>query len=113
MEDAVALAKIYIKMKNEKAANEALDKVKQIFPAEDKSFLGSFLNVFKADLHLERNDFKKVEQTILEIERMIQELGFQNLIGEKERVLSEFYEKKGDWRNALKHYYLSVDTPPG
>ena len=113
MEDAVALAKIYIKMKNEKAANEALDKVKQIFPAEDKSFLGSFLNVFKADLHLERNDFKKVKQTILEIERMIQELGFQNLIGEKERVLSEFYEKKGDWRNALKHYYLSVDTPPG
>ncbi len=113
MEDAVALAKIYIKMKNEKAANESLDKVKQIFPAEEKSLFGSFMNIFKADLHLERNDLKKFKQTILEIERMIEELGFGNIVGEKERLLSEFYEKKGEWKNALEHYYLSVDAPPG
>ena len=115
MEDAVALAKIYIKMKNEKAANEILDKVKQIFPAgaENKSFLGSFMDVFKADLYLERNDFIKVKQTILDIEKQIDQLGFKNLIGERERVLSEFYEKKGEWENALKHYYLGIDSPPG
>ena len=35
------------------------------------------------------------------------------LLGEKERILSELYEKKSDWRNALKHYYLSIDAPPG
>ena len=44
---------------------------------------------------------------------MIEELGFGNIVGEKERLLSEFYEKKGEWKNALEHYYLSVDTPPG
>ena len=73
----------------------------------------SLWNIFKAGLHLERNDLKKFKQTILEIERLIEELGLGIHIGEKERLLSEFYEKKGEWKNALEHYYLSVDAPPG
>ena len=113
MNDAVALAKIYIQIGDDQSADKALDQVKQIIPAEDESLMGSFINIFKCDLHLERNDYNKVEEIILETEKLIQEMGFNMLEAKKERILAELHEKKGDWENALEYYYASIDAPPG
>ena len=113
MNDAVALAKIYIQIGDDQSADKVLDQVKQIIPAEDESLMGTFSKIFTAELHLERNDYKKVEETILEIEKMIQEMGFNMLEAKKERILAELHEKKGNWKNALEHYYVSIDAPPG
>ncbi len=112
MNDAVALARIYIQIGDDKSADKVLDRVKKIVPTEDKSLLGSFLNTFKGELYLERNDFEKVEEIILEIDTIIQEMGLKMLEPKKERILAELNEKKGNWRNALDHYYASIDAPP-
>ena len=113
MNDAVALARIYIQIEDDKSANLVLDKAKQIIPTEDGSILGSLLNVLKGELHIERGDYEKVEEIILETEKLIQEMGFKMLEQKKERILAELHEKKGDWRNALEHYYASINSPPG
>ena len=113
MNDAVALARIYIQIKDNKSANSVLDKANQIVPAEDESILGSLLNVLKSELHLERNDYEKVEGVIIETDKFIQEMGFKMLEAKKERILAELHEKKGDWKNALGHYYASINSPPG
>lgn len=113
MNDAVALARIYIQMGDDKSADKVIHKIKDIIPAEDKSLLGSFLNIFKGELHLERNNYEKVEEIILEIEKMIKEMGFNMLNAKKERIIAELHEKKGNWKNALEHYYISIDEPPG
>jgi len=113
MNDAVALARIYIQIGDDKSADLVLDKAKQIFPVEDKSILGSLLNVSKGELFLERDDYEKVEEIIIETEKLIQEMGFKMLEAKKERILAELHEKKSDWKNALEHYYASIDAPPG
>ena len=113
MNDAVALARRYIQMGDDKAADLVLDKAKQIFPVEEKSILGSLLNVLKGELYLERNDYEKVEEIIAKTEKLIQEMGFKMLEQKKERILAELHEKKGDWRNALEHYYASINSTPG
>ena len=113
MNDAVALARRYIQMGDDKAADLVLDKAKQIFPVEEKSILGSLLNASKGELHLERDDYEKVEEIIIETEKLIQETGFKMLDGKKERISAELHEKKGDWNKALEHYYASIDAPPG
>ena len=113
MDDAVALAKLYIQIGDDKSADKVIDKVKEIIPVEDKSLMGTFLNIFTAELHLERNDYKKVEECILIIETMIQKYGLNVLDTKKERIWGEFYEKKNDHKNALEHYCASIDAPPG
>ena len=113
MNDAVALARIYIQMGDNKSADSVLDKAKQIIPAEDESIVGSLLNVLNGELYLERDDYDKVEEIVAEAEKLIQEMGFKMLESKKERILAELHEKKGDWRNALEYYYASIDAPPG
>ena len=113
MNDAVALARIYIQIENNKSADLVIDKAKKIVYAKDESILGSLLNVLKGELYLERNDYEKVEEIIAEAEKLIQEMGFKMLEQKKERILAELHEKKGDWRNALEYYYASIDAPPG
>ena len=100
-------------MGDNKSADSVLDKVKQIIPAEDESRMGSLINLFKGELFLERNDYEKVEEIILETEKLIQELGLNMLLTRKERITAELHEKKGDWENALEYYYASIDAPPG
>ena len=99
--DAVALARVYIQMGDNKSADSVSDKVKQIIPAEDESRMGSLINLLKGELFLERNDYEKVEEIILETEKLIQEVGLNMLVARKERILAELHEKKGDWENAL------------
>ena len=113
MNDAVALARIYIQIENNKSADLVIDKAKKIVYAEDESILGSLLNVLKGELYLERDDYEKVEEIIAETEKLIQEMGFKMLEQKKERILAELHEKKGDWENALEHYYASINSPPG
>ena len=113
MDDAVALAKLYIQIGDDQSADKVLDQVKQIIPAEDESLMGSFSNIFKCELHLERNDYKKVEECILIIETMIQKYGFNMLDTKKERIQGELHEKKNDYKKALEHYCVSIDAPPG
>ena len=112
MNDAVALARIYTQLGDDTSAEKVLNKVKDILPTENESYMGSFLNTFKGELYLEKNDYKKVEETILEIDKLIQDMGFYMLKAKKERILAELHEKKGDWHNALEHYYASIDAPP-
>ena len=100
-------------MGDNKSADSVLDKVKQIIPAEDESRMGSLINLLKGELFLERNDYEKVEEIILETEKLIQELGLNMLLTRKERITAELHEKKGDWENALEYYYASIDAPPG
>ena len=113
MNDAVALARIYIQRGDNKSADSVLDKAKQIIPAEDESIVGSLLNVLKGDLYLERDDYEKVEEIIVQTEKLIQEVGLNMLVARKERILAELHEKKSDWKNALEYYYASIDAPPG
>ena len=54
----------------------------------------------------------KFYEIILEIDKLIQDMGFHMLKSKKERILAELHEKKGDWHNALEHYYASIDAPP-
>jgi len=100
-------------MGDNKSADSVSDKVKQIIPAEDESHMGSLINLLKGELFLERNDYEKVEEIILETEKLIQELGLNMLLTRKERITAELHEKKGDWENALEYYYASIDAPPG
>ena len=100
-------------MGDNKSADSVLDKVNQIIPAEDESRMGSLVNLFKGELFLERNDYEKVEEIILETEKLIQEAGLNMLVTRKERISAELHEKKGDWENALEYYYASIDAPPG
>ena len=100
-------------MGDNKSADSVSDKVKQIIPAEDESRMGSLINLLKGELFLERNDYEKVEEIILETEKLIQEVGLNMLVSRKERILAELHEKKGDWENALEYYYASIDAPPG
>ena len=100
-------------MGDNKSADSVSDKVKQIIPAEDESRMGSLINLFKGELFLERNDYEKVEEIILETEKLIQEVGLNMLVARKERISAELHEKKGDWGNALEYYYASIDAPPG
>tara|TARA_B100001123_G_C14974877_1_gene893158 strand:+ start:374 stop:715 length:342 start_codon:yes stop_codon:yes gene_type:complete len=113
MNDAVALARIYIQLGDNKSSDLVLYKAKQIIPAEDESILGSLLNVLKGELYLERDDYEKVEEIIIETKKLIQEMGFKMLEAKKERILAELHEKRSDWKNALEHYYASIDAPPG
>ena len=113
MNDAVALARRYIKIGDDKAADLVLDKAKQIFPVKEKSILGTLLNASQGELYLEKNDYKKVEEIIIETDKLIQENGFNMIEAKKERILAELHEKKGDWKKALEHYYASIDSPPG
>ena len=113
MNDAVALAKIYIQIGDDQSADEAIDKVKEIIPAEDESLMGTFSKIFTAELHLERNDYKKVEDSILVVETMMQKYGLNVLDSRKERIWGELCEKKNDYKKALEHYYASIDAPPG
>ena len=39
-------------------------------------------------------------------------MGLKMLESKKERILAELNEKKGNWGNALDHYYASIDAPP-
>ena len=100
-------------MGDNKSADSVSDKVKQIIPAEDESRMGSLINLLKGELFLERNDYEKVEEIILETEKLIQEVGLNMLVARKERISAELHEKKGDWGNALEYYYASIDAPPG
>ena len=113
MNDAVALARIYTQLGDDTSAEKVLNKVKDVLPTEDESYMGSFLNAFKGELYLEKNDYEKVEEIILEIDKLIQNMGFNMLKARKERILAELHEKKGDWENALEYYYASIDAPPG
>ena len=113
MNDAVALARIYIQIGDNKSADLVLDKAKQIIPAEDESIVGSLLNVLKGELYVEKSDYEKVEEIIVQTEKLIQDVGLNMLVAKKERILAELHEKKGDWRNALEYYYASIDAPPG
>ena len=97
-------------MGDDKSADTAL---KQIISPEDDSHIGSIINLFKGELYLERNDYEKVEEIIIETEKLIQEVGLNVLVARKERILAELHEKKGDWKNALEYYYASIDAPPG
>ena len=54
-----------------------------------------------------------VEEIIVKTEKLIEEMGFKMLEAKKERILAELNEKKGNWKNALEHYYVSLDAPPG
>ena len=69
MNDAVALARIYIQMGDNKSADLVLDKAKQIIPAEDESILGSLLNVLKGDC-------SKAKETI----GWMPEISFEDLV---------------------------------
>ena len=97
-------------MEDEKSADTVLN---QMISVEDESRMGSLINLFKGELYLEKNDYEKVEEIIIETEKLIQEVGLNMLVARKERILAELHEKKGDWKNALEHYYASIDAPPG
>ncbi len=114
MNDAVALAKIYIQRGDDKSANNIVDKISQIIPAVDKdeSTMGSFVKVFKGELYLEKNDYEKVEESILATGKIIEGLGMEMLTAKKERILAELNEKQGNLESALEHYYASIDAPP-
>ena len=97
-------------MEDEKSADTVLN---QMIFVEDESHMGSLINLFKGELYLEKNDYEKVEEIIIETEKLIQEVGLNVLVARKERILAELHEKKGDWKNALEYYYASIDAPPG
>ena len=97
-------------MEDEKSADTVLN---QMISVEDESRMGSLINLFKGELYLEKNDYEKVEEIIIETEKLIQEVGLNMLVARKERILAELHEKKSDWGNALEHYYASIDAPPG
>ena len=97
-------------MEDEKSADKVLN---QMLSVEDESRIGSLINLFKGELYLEKNDYEKVEEIIIETEKLIQEVGLNMLVARKERILAELHEKKSDWGNALEHYYASIDAPPG
>ena len=97
-------------MEDEKSADTVLN---QMISVEDESRMGSLINLFKGELYLEKNDYEKVEEIIIETEKLIQEVGLNVLVARKERILAELHEKKGNWKNALEHYYVSIDAPPG
>ena len=97
-------------MEDEKSADTVLN---QMISVEDESRMGSLINLFKGELYLEKNDYEKVEEIIIETEKLIQEVGLNMLVARKERILAELHEKKGDWKNALEYYYASIDAPPG
>ena len=97
-------------MEDEKSADTVLN---QMISVEDESRMGSLINLFKGELYLEKNDYEKVEEIIIETEKLIQEVGLNVLVARKERILAELHEKKSDWGNALEHYYASIDAPPG
>jgi len=97
-------------MEDAKSADTVLN---QMISVEDESRMGSLINLFKGELYLEKNDYEKVEEIIIETEKLIQEVGLNMLVARKERILAELHEKKGDWKNALEHYFASIDAPPG
>ena len=71
------------------------------------------VNTISIDGPIKLNTANYIERIILEIEKMIEEMGFNKLNAKKERIIAELHEKKGNWKNALEHYYISIDEPPG
>tara|TARA_B100001013_G_C24333407_1_gene333569 strand:- start:110 stop:463 length:354 start_codon:yes stop_codon:yes gene_type:complete len=110
--DAVALAKLYIKIGEDKSADNMIDKIKKIIPAKEKSLMGSFSHLCTAQLYLEKNDYQKVEKCVLGVEKLIQEHGLKMLEPEKEKILGELCEKQNNYKQALKHYHVSIKLPP-
>ena len=45
-------------------------------------------------------------------EKKIKEEGLMSFKGRKDKILAQFHEKKKDYKNALKHYQLSLQDPP-
>ena len=110
MPDAVALAKLYIEIGDVQSADSVVDKVKNSCPSE--SLFGTFMNIFLAELYLAKGDYEKVENCILEIDK-VKELGYGMLNNMKDKILAQLYEKKNDYKNALEHYHLSIHEAPG
>ena len=97
VESAVALAKLYIQSGDQQSASKTMNQIKDKLSSD--SLMGKFDRMLTAEVHLEKEDYDKVEECLVEIDRII-ELGYNMLASRKNKILAQLYEKKTDFKNA-------------
>ena len=109
--NAVALAKLYLQSSDEESALKVMDQIKSKLTSETK--IGLFNRMLIADIHLDRGDYEKVEESIIEMDILIKELGLKMIESRKNKISAQLHEKKGDFKNALDYYQASMHESPG
>ena len=107
---AVALAKLHLQSSDEKSALKVMDQIKSKLTSETK--MGLFNRMLIADIHLDRGDYGKVEESIIEMDILIKELGIKMIEGRKNKISAQLHEQKGDFKIALDYYQASMHESP-